>query len=984
MDHTPSAEHAGDSALQGDGQNAPPTAGPALCRGRAQRGWGALDAKPEQDAKELLALVAPAAPDLSGEPRVEQGDPLAPGLYALGQHDSLVAASASLHAGEGEVERGAGVEANLGKTRVYNAAGGDAPLGIAALGPDVWCGDLPPARRGFVALGVPIGHPDFLGAHAAGRLEAEADLLHCRICSACPIYRALGFCWPTAQRLGRNTCFATSTRRIYCLTPAPTTRQSAMLSKACLAARAVAFLPLFRGLGLLSAERVSSAAYWAAWADALPVLRARYPEVADGFVHELEGEPARSRRGLACEQQHLPRTGSLKQAGKLDRIGTLVPVAQAVRPSTENSGSGAPVGSDTPFSHSTLPFENACCYQPCDSGRSSPSSQSGPHAGMWLAAIPSDAASTLPPDLMHVALRRRLRLPLPLTGRRCGAQGRHGCGAEVDAYGDQPAGLLPRRGFVVERAWVQVSKATWGAWARAATLTAKVKASRVRNASPTWRVNNTTSAGGRNWVTSEPTVRSGCAGRRCGSVSAWSVSASPGARAAAVSVGRARESSPRLTRAQAAAKRLGAQCVEAALRKELTSRRRRAARPSGPDCVERARSKRGSNRNSFQARTRLPSYIPAPLRNTDRVECSNERFADTCDDEARHGVEGWDRPAKLCRKVDVIEPSPSILCQRDRGTNRAGSRGSCHRPQPHRWQNSRSPLRTRAVPGTSVSGAAASSPPASARSGGGGIGRRRCEGAARSGTEAVGVDIIPATAAVHAGIVVPLPRSLAKGASTLSPDRAHGGEQRARRVLWRVGGVAVRRCSSMGGYLGFFPVKHSRAPRTGPRQSPSQDAGVTADGDGRPLHVPVSELDEIDVPALAPHSCTRVRAAGSHVGASIPRAAQAARNHLSWASVQPSAAQTGHRMPSGVSDWRQAREHVGWRTAEASAVAEAWMGSGQIRHTSAGGVSRERSDSCGVCGGVSSITVTAAEVSALPPGGAWAWGLRRAGREASR
>ena len=60
------------------------------------------------------------------------------------------------------------------------------------------------------------------------------------------------------------------------------------------------------------------------------------------------------------------------------------------------------------------------------------------------------------------------------------------------------------------------------------------------------------------------------------------------------------------------------------------------------------------------------------------------------------------------------------------------------------------------------------------------------------------------------------------------------------------------------------------------------------------------------------------------------------------------------------------------------------MGSGQIGHTSAGGVSRERSDTCGVCGGVSSITVTAAEVSALPPGGAWAWGLRRAGREASR
>ena len=134
---------------------------------------------------------------------VEQGDPLAPGLYVLGQHDSLVAASASLRPDErlaaflddlyvvtvperaapllrvvtGEVERGAGVEANLGKTRVYNAAGGDAPPDIDDLGPDVWCGNLPPAQRGFVALGVPIGHPNFIAAQA-GRLEAETDLLN--------------------------------------------------------------------------------------------------------------------------------------------------------------------------------------------------------------------------------------------------------------------------------------------------------------------------------------------------------------------------------------------------------------------------------------------------------------------------------------------------------------------------------------------------------------------------------------------------------------------------------------------------------------------------------------------------------------------------------------------------------------------------------------------------------------------------------------
>ena len=38
--------------------------------------------------------------DIAQAEGVEQGDPLARGLYALGQHDSLVAASASLRPDE--------------------------------------------------------------------------------------------------------------------------------------------------------------------------------------------------------------------------------------------------------------------------------------------------------------------------------------------------------------------------------------------------------------------------------------------------------------------------------------------------------------------------------------------------------------------------------------------------------------------------------------------------------------------------------------------------------------------------------------------------------------------------------------------------------------------------------------------------------------------------------------------------------------------
>ena len=130
-------------------------------------------------------------------------DSLAPALFALGQHDALAAAARQLEAGEflaaflddiyvvtspprarglldavtNTIELQAGVAANLGKTHVYHARGGPAPPGIRELGEDVWRGDKPPAERGFVALGVPIGHHEFIRSCANARLEEERRLL---------------------------------------------------------------------------------------------------------------------------------------------------------------------------------------------------------------------------------------------------------------------------------------------------------------------------------------------------------------------------------------------------------------------------------------------------------------------------------------------------------------------------------------------------------------------------------------------------------------------------------------------------------------------------------------------------------------------------------------------------------------------------------------------------------------------------------------
>ena len=83
-------------------------------------------------------------------------------------------------------------------------------------------------------------------------------------------------------------------------------------------------------------------------------------------------------------------------------------------------------------------------------------SKARPQAGAWLAAIPTEPAATLPPPAMQIALRRRLRQPLPLHSNTCGPP--HGCGGAVDRFGDHAlacprTGLLARRAKIVERAW---------------------------------------------------------------------------------------------------------------------------------------------------------------------------------------------------------------------------------------------------------------------------------------------------------------------------------------------------------------------------------------------------------------------------------------------------------------------------------------------------------------------------------------------------
>ncbi|CAE7715571.1 unnamed protein product, partial [Symbiodinium sp. KB8] len=206
--------------------------------------------------------------DITQAEGVEQSDPPAPGLDVLGPHDSLVAASASLWPDER-------LAAFLDDLYVVTVPERAAPL------LRVVTGDV---ERG---AGV-VGKTQVFNADG-GDAPPGVDVLDPDV-----------WCGP-----GEGDDWA--------------------------AARQVAFLPpSLGGLSLLAAERVSPAACWAAWADAVPVLRQRYLEAAARLVQELEGEPAAHCLRAAAE-------GALHPCARADARRNEAPPSAHPKPSLKRA-----------------------------------------------------------------------------------------------------------------------------------------------------------------------------------------------------------------------------------------------------------------------------------------------------------------------------------------------------------------------------------------------------------------------------------------------------------------------------------------------------------------------------------------------------------------------------------------------------------------------------------------------------------------------
>ena len=357
----------------------------------------------------------------------------------------------------GTVEADCGIASNLGKTRVLGAAEAGPPPGLEQLGVDVWRGNRPTHERGMVVLGSPVGHPDFVQAWAVARMAEEREFLQ-----HLPQLPDLQCAW-----LLLALCASPRANHALRTIPPPDVAAYAAAHdeavwgtlRECLGgdggedadeqfARDLACLPAsLGGLGLASAAHVAPAAYWAAWADALPVMAARLPAFAAACVAALQQGGA----GAAC-LSHAASARTLLMTEGWDACPSWTAVAGGLRPDAEaDTGLGEwPHGWQLHASRTRNSYYRDRVMLPSltPDRRALLRSQSGPHSGAWLTAIPGEPATTLFPPVMQVALRRRLRLPLPITARHCGSPG---CGGSTRRHlGSRPT---------IRAAWISSSTA---------------------------------------------------------------------------------------------------------------------------------------------------------------------------------------------------------------------------------------------------------------------------------------------------------------------------------------------------------------------------------------------------------------------------------------------------------------------------------------------------------------------------------------------
>ncbi len=223
-------------------------------------------------------------------------------------------------------------------------------------------------------------------------------------------------------------------------------------------AKAIARMPArLGGLGLRSARQTAEAAYWASWIDALPILSAKTPRIAAAVAADLqraEGPQTACMQEVSRARQQLANYG----ATSLPQFDDALAGVEPPQPEANDDIDGArgwqwyacSIFETYVLEHVLLPAS--------EPGQRAMFLSQGGAGGAWLRAIPSERIFSLRPLRFQVAMRRRLRWPLPLTRHACRGKT---CRLEHDLLGDHPAscprsGLLKLRSRPIEKIWARV------------------------------------------------------------------------------------------------------------------------------------------------------------------------------------------------------------------------------------------------------------------------------------------------------------------------------------------------------------------------------------------------------------------------------------------------------------------------------------------------------------------------------------------------
>ena len=384
----------------------------------------------------------------------EQGDPLMPMLFSLGQHAALMAVAARLQDGEKllaflddlyivtspdrtvevhnilreELWRHARISVHQGKTRIWNR-GGIMPdrcniLEQAARAVDptakVWRGSHEDRAesQGIIVLGTPVGHQEFVKQEL---LKTVAE--HSKLLLKIPEVKDLQCAWLLLLYCGaaRANFYLRTVRpelteefsqrhdeqiwRCFC-TIAGVAPEAPSPSS-----RAVTSLPLAAGgLGLRSATRLRHVAHWASWADTIKMVHERHPEVAESILEAVEGHnQAPSIVAINNSVENLVATGFTPPSWEeLSRSTLEAPAPVDEEPNQPRAGWQAVASRAVESS-----FLNVVLPTLSDPDIALLKSQGGPLASAPFVSFPTSRATRLEPQVLKGFVSPSFASPTP-------------------------------------------------------------------------------------------------------------------------------------------------------------------------------------------------------------------------------------------------------------------------------------------------------------------------------------------------------------------------------------------------------------------------------------------------------------------------------------------------------------------------------------------------------------------------------------------